>query len=306
VDSLAIGLVALLVAKLFHLRRSAEWICVVAIALLPNLDSLTWLISPELGLKAERVWLHGIPVISAAAVFTYFPIARWRPSWRWTWFASCLATLLHPLLDMMTANGAAIWFPIQTTPLYGDALPDTDPWIWGLCTFAILGTIIASLVNQEIGSRVKTVVIPLLGLASLGVYVAARQIRHEDVLFDWQPNDGAVAQRVIAIPDGPDFQSWNTVVETPLYYLVNDQSSIARKLPKAELSVAMQQAAVTPLIKALLPRMRMPHWDEFAAREPGVREVLLLDVVPGRPWSARCRIEQNRAECRIASSHWLF
>jgi len=110
---------------------------------LPDIDSLTMLMSTDTSLLWRRGWTHGpLAMVLLPVLLVLGILARDRGRWQdtpgragpphaWRLLAlSGFACLTHPALDWLNTYGVRLLMPFDGRWFYGDTLFIVDPWMW--------------------------------------------------------------------------------------------------------------------------------------------------------------------------------
>ncbi len=108
---------------------------------LPDVDAVTYFMSPDVGLEWRRGWTHGIlafvllPLVLTAAMMAYDRVWRRRRGGApvvagQLLLLSYLGFATHPFLDWLNTYGIRLLMPFDGRWFYGDALFIIDPWLW--------------------------------------------------------------------------------------------------------------------------------------------------------------------------------
>lgn len=107
------------------------------VAALPDIDSLTYFVSPEMVWAHHRGYTHSvIPMLLASPVLGYigFRLARREGEWRLWTLLSVLCLFSHTILDLATSWGTMPFLPLSRARMAWDIAPVLDAFLFSLMT----------------------------------------------------------------------------------------------------------------------------------------------------------------------------
>ncbi|MCS7043353.1 MAG: metal-dependent hydrolase [Bryobacteraceae bacterium] len=175
------------------------------------------------GFTHSLLWL---PLVAAAPLPLWWLLARrrgpaGRAAWLRAYLVSLVASLTHPLLDLLNVYGVRIWTPASERWHHLDLLFIVDIWVWALLLVCVLGPMLARLVYSEIGARgAPGRGMAWLGLAGLAAIVGFRSMQHGRALahLNARVYSGEAPRRVFATPTPANPWKWVGVVETRSFW----------------------------------------------------------------------------------------
>jgi len=305
VDPASHALASLALVRGFFPRRSWRFTVIVVLAgTLADLDLLTLLFGPATYLSGRNTLTHSLlgtcAIVAIVCVCGYAWEKRRRAPQKTgpasanglgvLLLATFLAAELHPLLDLSTPDGIAIFWPFRPTRFAWDLLPATDPWILSLLLAGWLLPLVFSLVSVEIGAKSKS---PRghsgarIALALVCVYFGARFTMHSAAArqLDSHSFRGESPRQSGALPDSLSLLTWHGIAETtslictidvPATPTSNFDSETAACVHKPEPSPALFTAQHTEAVRQFLSASRFPK-ATVGAMENGT-EVVVRDL----------------------------
>lgn len=131
----------------------------LAMAALPDIDSVTYFISAESALAYHRGITHSFfPMILAAPLFGWigYAISARRDGWKLWWVLAMLCLFSHTLLDLVTSWGTMPLLPFSNARISWDIAPILDVFL----TSVALGSFVANRILRW--ERVDTFLNPLV------------------------------------------------------------------------------------------------------------------------------------------------
>jgi len=120
-------------------------------AMLPDLDIITYFKGRLNYLMKHRGVSHSLLALGAMAlglgslIYAFLPMASWGTIVFWT----LIGTLSHGLSDVLNSYGAELLWPFYRKKLTVDMIIVTDPVVFGLFLFSLVGSIIYPTVAKE-------------------------------------------------------------------------------------------------------------------------------------------------------------
>jgi inner membrane protein len=118
---------------------------------LPDVDALATVLGQDTSLALRRGWTHGVLAMVVLPLALAVGVGLWHrisasttapdgPRYRAGRIAGLagLATLSHPLLDLLNTYGVRLLMPFDDRWFYGDTLFIIDPWFWLLTAAAVV------------------------------------------------------------------------------------------------------------------------------------------------------------------------
>jgi len=300
-------------AGLNRFCEQAPWILVLA-ANAPDIDIVTLFGGSLSYLHYHRHLTHSLAAlplmallpVAAVRLFTRKPF-RWRAAYG----ISFVAVASHLLLDYTNIYGIRFLLPFSARWFRLDLTPVVDLWIWAALLVALLGPVLARLVNAEIGARSRHPGrgFAIFALLFLLAYNAGRAVLHARAaaMLNARIYAGTAALRVAALPTLGNPLVWRGLAETSEFYSVQEFNILDEFDPsrgttifKAEAGPATTAANRTPVFRQFFNFSQFPLEQATPAREPeGATRVEAMDMrfgTPADPGFVATAIVSNRFE----------
>jgi inner membrane protein len=213
----------------------AGWILVLA-ANIPDLDVISAAGGPLTYLSYHRHLTHSLPlmpVMALLAVLAVRAVVRKRLPWMRAYGIALVGVASHIALDLTNIYGIRLLLPFSGEWFRLDLTGVVDLWIWAVFLIALVGPVLARLVNSEIGARRGS---PARGFAIFALlfllfYNGTRSVLHARAvsILDARLYDGAAPLRLAALPSPANPLRWRGLVETPGFYAVHDVNLLGDK-----------------------------------------------------------------------------
>lgn len=311
-DNLTHTLVGVLLARagLGRLAPRATALAVAA-ANLPDLDVVSGAGGSLCYLAQHRGFTHAffwLPLVAAA------PLPLW---WWWArrthavgkregllaYAVALIGVLSHLLLDALNVYGIRLLHPFSSRWLHADLLNIVDVWVWALLLVAVLGPMLARLVEGEIGARGSTGRgMAWACLLLLGGYVGLRTYLHGQATgaLTTRLYGGEAPLRVMAVPSAANPWAWTGLVETRSAWRVLPVNlaggeldpEAARAFYKPAAAQAREAVGRTETARVFLNFSQAQAWRVTPAAEPdGALLVRITDLRFGLPEDGRFTAE---------------
>ncbi|HWB99943.1 MAG TPA: metal-dependent hydrolase [Bryobacteraceae bacterium] len=251
----------------------------------PDIDIVTTFGGSLTYLEYHRHLTHALlslPLMAFLPVLLVRLVSRRPVRWLPAFLIAAVAVATHLALDATNIYGIRLLLPFSSYWFSLDTTPVVDIWIWAACALALLGPLIARLVNQEIGATFPRGHAPgrgfaLFALLFLVLYNGGRAVLHQRAVatMDARLYNGSPPLRVAAFPDPFQPFRWRGVAETPAFFALADLNLLgqfdpgeARILYKPQASPALTAAASAPAIRGFLGFAQWPFWRALPAAEP--------------------------------------
>jgi inner membrane protein len=232
-DDLTHTAIGLFLSRIGLGRWSARGTAIVIVAAnIPDIDVVSSAGGPLNYLAYHRHLTHSLllmPVMALAAVIVVRMVGRKPVQWRGAFFAALIGVASHLALDWTNIYGIRLLLPFSSRWLRADITGVVDLWIWAVLALGIAGPFLARLVGSEIGSgpvreRHHGRGFAWFALLAVLLYDSARGVLHARALASLGSRlyDGAVPERVAAMPDPVNPLKWRGIVETPGSYIIQD------------------------------------------------------------------------------------
>ena len=294
-------------AGLNRFTPNATWILLLA-ANAPDIDILAATGGSLNYLHYHRHFTHSLlfaPVLAAVSVLVVRVVSRQQLRWLPAFSIALVAVLSHLLLDLTNVYGVRILLPFSTRWFRWDITNVVDLWIWAALLLAIIGPVIAKLVNSEIASNASAGRpgggtypgrgFAIFALLFLLIYNYGRHVLHDraTAMLDARIYSGAVPVRVAAFPGPANPLHWRGLAETrEAYHLFdlnlagNFDPTAGKVFLKAEPSAATAAANRSPVFREYLEFPQFPLWRALPDAEiDGGTRVEVMDLRFGTPLS---------------------
>ncbi len=259
-------------------RWSARGTAIVVLAAnIPDIDVVTAAGGPLNYLAYHRHLTHSLllmPVMALAAVVVVRLVGRKPVRWTLAFFAASIGVASHLALDWTNVYGIRLLLPFSGRWLRADITGVVDLWIWAVLALGIAGPFLARLVGSEIGSstareRHHGRGFAWFALLAVLLYDGARGVLHARAVASLGSRmyDGAVPERVAAMPDPVNPLKWRGIVETPGSYVIQDVnlamdagSGRGAVFHKPDLEPAMDAARLSAAFQGFLRFSQYPLW----------------------------------------------
>jgi inner membrane protein len=207
----------------------SRWVflfCLIA-ALLPDMDNLVGLASPELYLLHHRGITHsflGALLLSLLLPLIFRLFSSSFPFWRGA-IAACVGILVHIFLDLVTAYGTQIFSPLSRTRYSVSCVFIIDPFY----TLSLVGLLAVTLFRKSARRTVVT-----LGLAWLLLYPMVNlgiRTALEQTLEKRLADEGRTYDRIHVSPDALTPLHWKVILERDSRYEMTPISLLSLKKP---------------------------------------------------------------------------
>jgi inner membrane protein len=283
-------------------RWSARGTAIVVVAAnIPDIDVVTAAGGPLTYLAYHRHLTHSLllmPVMALAAVLVVRLAGRKPVQWTGAFFAALIGVASHLALDWTNVYGIRLLLPFSSRWLRADTTGVVDLWIWAVLALGIAGPFLARLVGSEIGSgptrdRHHGRGFAWFVLLAVLLYDSARGALHARAVASLGSRlyEGAVPQRVAAMPDPLNPFKWRGIVETPGSYIIQEVdlamdagSGRGAVFHKPDAELAIDAARLSPAFQGFLRFSQFALWRvaPFPAVENG-RLVEAFDLRFGTP-----------------------
>lgn len=283
-----------------RLTPSAGWVLAVA-ANSPDLDIVAGLQGSVSYLEHHRGWTHAAayaPLVALGPLLLWWLLnrkgERGRRRWLAAYFVSVAGVLSHLLLDWMNVYGIRLLLPFRQDWFRLDILHIVDIWVWAILLFGLAASLLARLVNTEIGAVPGSG----RGLAWISIvllcgYIGWRAYLHSHALATLQEQTqlDAPPRRVAAFPTPLNPWRWTGLVETaesyriyPIHLIRDFDDDAGRTLFKLETARGIAEARNTATASSFLRFAQFPFWRTVpsSAYEGGI-DVRLTDLRFGMP-----------------------
>jgi membrane-bound metal-dependent hydrolase YbcI (DUF457 family) len=205
--------------------RLATPILVVS-SLAADLDLASYAGGAGAFLRTHRALGHSlvgssILAVFVAAAFCFFTRRSEKGSleFRRVLLLCALGAAVHLLLDLLTSDGAQLFWPFHKQRYAWDFVAEVDPWILVLLASGLLVPALLRLVSEEIGERKKgrgPQRGAIVALALLALYLGGRGVLHAEAvnLLLSREYHGAVPLGAGAYPSPSSVVTWRGVVAT--------------------------------------------------------------------------------------------
>ena len=295
----------------------ANWILLLA-ANAPDVDLVSGAGGALAYLNCHRHLTHAIPLAPLLALLPLLlvrVVSRRALPWGRAYLISLAGVGSHLALDFTNIYGVRLMLPFSARWFRLDQTGVVDLWIWSVCLLALVGPVLARLVNAEIGASRAA---PGRGWAVFALlfllfYNAGRGVLHEraEAVLDARLYDGAAPLRVAALPSAANPFLWRGLVETPDFYSLQEVNLLGefdpaqgRRFYKPEAAPALSAAAGTRVFRDFLRFSQFPLWRVTPVwePEPGTR-VEAMDLrfgTPSAPAFVATAVVDARGEVRRA------
>jgi inner membrane protein len=239
----------------FNRKAAYATVAMTLAAEQPDLDTLWSLDGPIAGFQHHRGWTHtflGVPFEAALLVGAIWLYHRWRTGrakpakptaapvrWGLLYCFSLIGLLSHLLLDWTNNYGIRPFFPFNPRWYAGSFVFIFEPVLFLMLLAALVAPSLFGLIGSEIGARKPAfrgqnwAIAALLGMAAIWT---GRFVEHEKALQLAQTADlnGAPILRVAADPYPINPFRWQTVVETPRFYLISSADTLANTVANGD------------------------------------------------------------------------
>lgn len=107
----------------------------LAVAALPDIDILTYFVSPQLAWAYHRGYTHSFfPMLVAAPLIGYagFRLAKGRERWILWSVLAVLCLFAHTIIDLVTSWGTMPWLPFSNARVSWDVAPILDAFVFSI------------------------------------------------------------------------------------------------------------------------------------------------------------------------------
>jgi len=306
VDNITHTLTGLMLSRAGFDRRVGRCAVIMTIAAnLPDVDGISLLWGPALYLQWHRTythWLISVPLMAMIPLLLLWVIKR-QPITAWSYAASFIAALSHPLLDWTNVYGIRMLMPFSKIYFRLDLADLFDPWILSILGIAVIAPWIAGLVGSEIASS-RTRSSPRrpwawFALLAFFAYDAGRYIAHERASAEMNSHlvNGVIPKKVTVLPSGASPLSWRGIAEgetpesghfitiVPIDLSESYDPTAGRidysALPVAGTNPAIEAARATEPFRVFAEFDQVPFWKTTASADGILVE--LIDLRFGSP-----------------------
>ena len=324
-DNLTHTAIGLFLSRIGLGRWSARGTAIVVVAAnIPDIDVVSWAGGPLNYLAYHRHLTHSLllmPVMALAAVVVVRGLGRKPVRWTGAYFAALIAVASHLALDWTNVYGIRLLLPFSGRWLRADITGVVDLWIWAALALGIAGPFLARLVGSEISSGPAREQHHGRGFAWFALilvllYDCGRGVLHARAVGSLGSRlyEGAVPERVAAMPDPANPLKWRGIVETAGSYvleevnLANPGGGRGVVFHKPEAEPAMDAARRCAVFQEFLRFSQYPLWrvTPYAAAENGklVESFdLRFGTPPGPGFVARAVVDSR---LRVVESSFGF
>jgi inner membrane protein len=277
-DNLTHTAIGLYLSRIGLGRWSPHGTAIVLLAAnIPDIDVVSAAGGPLNYLAYHRHLTHSLlllPVMAWAAVVVVRLVGRKPVRWTWAFFAAVLGVASHLALDWTNVYGIRLLLPFSSRWLRADTTGVVDLWIWAVLALGIAAPFLARLVGSEIGSstareRHHGRGFAWFALLAVLLYDCARGVLHARAVASLASRlyDGAVPERIAAMPDPLNPLKWRGIVETQGSYVIQDLnlamdpvSGRGAIFHKPDSEPAIDAARLSPAFQGFLRFSQYPVW----------------------------------------------
>jgi len=280
-DNLTHSLVGLMLARAGLEKTAPHGTAMMVLAAnAPDIDAIFWFSGTQTYLEWHRSYPHAIAFAPLVALLPML-LARARFSWP-SFLASLIGVFSHLVLDWTNSYGIPLALPFSPHRFRLDIANIFDLWIWAI----LLGAVVTmALFPRARRSLAWTAVAALL------TFEVFRTVTHARAIDQMSKNlyQGALPQRVSAMPGAFTPLAWRGVVEGPGFILIlpvdaANGAGAGRVYRTADPIPAMDAALSTRPFRVFSRWSQLPFW-----KVTPVAEGLRLDLIdlrfgsPDRP-----------------------
>ena len=277
-DNLTHTAIGLFLSRIGLGRWSPRGTAIVLIAAnIPDIDVVSSAGGTLTYLTYHRHLTHSLllmPVMALAAVALVRLVGRRPVLWKGAFFAALIAVASHLALDWTNVYGIRLLLPFSGQWLRADTTGVVDLWIWAVLALGIAAPFVARLVGSEIASgpareRHHGRGFAWFALLAVLLYDCARGVLHARAIGSLGSRlyDGAVPERVAAVPDPLNPLKWRGIVETPDSYVIqelnlatNSENGRGTIFHKPDPDPAIDAARLCAVFQEFLRFSQYPLW----------------------------------------------
>jgi membrane-bound metal-dependent hydrolase YbcI (DUF457 family) len=277
-DNLTHSLVGLTLARAGLEKTTPHGTAMLVLAAnAPDIDAVFWFSGTQTYLQWHRSYPHAFFFAPLVALLPML-LARARFSWQ-SFLASLIGVFSHLLLDWTNSYGVPLAIPFSWHRFRLDIANIFDVWIWAILLGGVVVMALALRARRSLAWAT---------LAALLMCEAFRTVSHARAIdaMSAQLYEGALPQRVTALPDAFSPLTWRGVVEGSSFVVILPVDAVngpgaQRLYPIAPRTPLMDAALGTRPFQVFSNWSQLPFWKVTPVAE-GVR-VDLIDLRFGTP-----------------------